>query len=1208
MQRLLVFTLLFFCLSALFGQEIVHDHSIYHAFIENKGQWHDQVLFKSRFDGGNLWVQQKKMVFHIQDFSAMETLHANFEKIEEPIFHRQTVVHLNFLGANEVTEVEKSVQTSNYYNYFIGNDPDKWASDVHGYGEALLKNLYDGVHLKLIEELEQLKYEFLVQPGINPEMILLEYVGQDDISINKRGDLVVKTALGEIIEQKPYAYQIVNGNIREVKCSFELNDNKVSFQLENYDPYVELVIDPVLVFATYSGSPTDNFGMTATYAYDGTAFSGGTIFGNAYPTPDNSAFDVTSNFTVANNGSTGNGYGVTDVFISHYSADGTNMIWTSFLGGGDNTQGTETVHSLICDTSNNVYLFGATSSVDFPIQGGAQTTHAGGSDSTNFLQNGVFYKSNGTDIYVAKLSANGHSLLGSTYMGGTKNDGVNYKTIPELDSVIWSSVTIYTIYSNPVYYDSLVSNYGDQFRGEIMLDNAGNCIVSTCTKSNDFPVLNAFQPTSGGKQDGVIFKLSSDLSTLLWSSYYGGSENDACYSVKVDSSQNIVFAGGTNSLDLPNINGWQTVHNGGKADGFVAKLNPAGTTVTHASYIGTSDYDQTYFCEIDRDDNVFLVGQSDGGNFPVNNAPFVNPSSGQFVIKLDPTLSTNLNSTVFGSGNGLSDISPSAFLVDLCGNIYISGWGANILQSIDVLGGMPVTSNAYISTPPNGFDFYLIVLEREMAGLLYGSYLGGNLSREHVDGGTSRFDKNGIVYQSVCGGCGGHSDFPTSPGAWSSQNLSTNCNNLIFKFDFELIPNAEFTVDDNMGCAPFPITFDNFSSQSDSYLWDFGNGDTSTVIFNPTQVYNTPGVYDVYLYVTDSICLLTDTAQITITVTDSLEINTTADFELCVPTQIDMTAYTNGTATEFIWSDSNNFTDTLNTDLSDSTLSVTPTGPITYYVQVSNPGCSLIDSVVVDFIGSSLTLSVQDSICAGESVVVTVTNDNPSVSFTYSWEPDSIIVTPSVTDQVTVVPNITQYVYVTASSNNGCVVEDSILIHVGNVPDNVVVASSSETLVPVGATVTLHGQPSGYQSYTWFPPFGLTSPTSINTDAQVNEETIYTLFVSDGICTKSDTVLVQTYTYLCDEQYIFVPNAFTPNGDTENDVLYVRGGAIIKEMIFRIYDRWGEMVFEGVNRADGWDGTFRGKAMDPDVYDYYLKVVCIDDTETIIKGNVTLLR
>lgn len=1189
--RSFLFVMFVLAIRSVFAQEISHDHSILHSFIENKGQWPVPVLFKARFSGGNLWVQQNKFVFHLQDFSALKELHGRPKDTNIEASIKETVVHLNFIGSNKVNNIEKTHETEAYYNYFIGNDRSKWASKVRGYGESVLHEFYNGIDLKLIEEQDQLKYEFHVQPMADPSKIQFSYAGHKEVRVSENGDLIVSTDLGNIIEQKPYAYQIVNGKVIEVTCSFKIEAGQVGFQLGDYKKNAILVIDPVLVFATYSGSITDNFGMTATYGYDGTAYSGGMIYGNSYPTPDPNAYDVNSNFTVANNG-VGAGYGITDVFLSKYSQDGTTMLWTTFLGGGDNLQGTESAHSMICDEANNIYLYGSTSSIDFPIVGGYQTSHAGGSPNSNHYYNGVYFTNQGTDIYVAKISSNGQNLMASTYLGGSMNDGVNSK----VTSGIYNSVAA---------YDSLTANYGDQFRGEIMLDGSGNCLIASCTRSADFPVLNAFQSVNAGMQDGVVFKLSSDLSSLQWSSYYGGSNNDACYSIKIDSSDNVVFSGGSSSNDLPFINGWQNSYNGGKTDGFVVKLSPAGSIVTNATYLGTSNYDQAFFVEIDRLDNVFVLGQSAGGTFPVFNAGFVNPNSSQFVIKLDPTLTNNLNSTVFGNGSANINISPAAFLVDICGNMYISGWGANILQGTP-MGGMPVSANAFQSIPPNGFDFYLLVIERGFTGMLYGSYLGGNVANEHVDGGTSRFDKNGVVYQSVCGGCGGHSDFPTTTGAWSNSNLSTNCNNLIFKFDFELIPVAEFTPDQTIGCSSFTVSLDNFSTESDSYLWDFGNGDTSTVIFNPVITYDIPGIYNINLYVTDSVCLLTDTASITITVTDSVQLQVVPDFELCVPTPITLTANSSGTADYFVWSTSATFSDTLNFSIADSSVTITPSGPMVYYVLAGNPGCFATDSVVVDFISSAISLAANDSICAGELTSVTAINSNSTIAFTYLWTPDSVIVVPSVTYQVQVQPMVTQYLYVTASSSSGCVVEDSILIVVSNIPNGTVIASASETLVPEGGTTILLGEPPGL-SYQWTPTDDLTNPTMQTTAATVQETTIYTLTASDGICSKSDTVLVKAYGFICEEPYVFVPNAFSPNGDGENDILYVRG-PMIEGMVFRIFDRWGEMVFESTDRNFGWDGNFRGKPLDPDVYDYYLKAICIGGEESIIKGNISLMK
>lgn len=1187
-MKLLVLISCIVFLSSVFSQEIEHAHSIHHAFIENKGQWDSKVLFKSRFKGGNLWVEQGKMMFHLQDYSDYQKAHAQPGSSKPVNTFTQHIVNLNFVGSNKIEQITKAIPTSNYYNFFIGNDPSKWTSDVRGYSEATLHNLYKGIDLKLIEDQEQLKYEFHVAANTDPSLIQLHFTGQKNIAVDKSGNLIVYTPLGNIQEKKPYAYQIINGKIKKVECTFDVKGENVNFKLGNYDKNTSLVIDPILVFATYSGSITDNFGMTATYGYDETAYSGGTIYGNSYPTPDPAAYDTDSHFSVPNvtNSVT------TDIFISKYSSNGTTMLWTTFFGGGDDLIGTETVHSLICDKSNNLYLFGATSSTDIPIQNGYQSVHSGG-QALSVSYNGTNFDAAGIDIFVAKFSANGHNLLGSTYVGGSGNDGVNYNTFGGN-------------YPTAGRYDSLTINYGDQFRGEIMLDTAGNCIIASCTRSNDFPTVNPIQAANAGMQDGVIFKLNNDLSTMLFSTYIGGSNNDACYSVKVDSAYNIVFAGGTSSLNLPTTPGvWKETYCGGKVDGFIGKMDAAGNNIEVLSYVGTSNLDQVFFVEIDRSNNIFALGQSRGGLFPVTNAGYSNPNSGQFIAKFSSDMSTIQNSTVFGNGNTQLNISPSAFLVDFCGNIYVSGWGANILQNTP-LNGMSVTPDAFQPNSPNGFDFYLMVLNRTFNTLLYGSYLGGNRAQEHVDGGTSRFDKNGVVYQSVCGGCGGFSDFPTTTGAWSNINRSTNCNNLLFKFDFQITPKAQFSTDIVSGCAPLKITFNNTSTASDTYLWDFGDGHLDSTTFNPTFTYNIPGTYTTYLYVTDSICQITDTAMVTINVFDSLLVDVPDKIQLCKPIEITLTGNSFGLADQFRWSSSNQFTDMLNASPADSTLTITPSGSTVYYFRVSNAFCTKYDSVIVEFISSAISLSGDNKICKGERTLITVTNSNPSVNFTYVWSPVSVIVNQPSSNTVNVSPPTSQYIYITASTAGGCIVKDSIFINVSDLGSINVEATASETSVLQGTTVTLYGQPPGY-SYSWTPTMGLSTPANQQTQATINQTTTFTFSVSDQFCTKSDTVLVKTVPFVCDNPFIFVPNAFSPNGDGDNDILYVRS-RIIQEVVFRVFDRWGEMVFESTSMSNGWDGIFKGRKCDPDVYDYYLKVICIDGQENIIKGNVTLLK
>ena len=315
-------------------------------FFENKGQWPNGVLYCAKLSSGSIYLEQGRILYHFLDYSDMQHSHAN---INSSAAHgditqfKQAVVTANFLNANQNVTTQHKYETPYYKNYFLGNNKDHWASGVYGYHHINYQALYPGIDLLFLEKDNALKYEFHLKPNANPADIQIKYDGHKKIKLNNKGNLIIYASIGEIHEQKPYAYQIKNGRIIEIECAYQLENNVVTYNLGDYDTDLELIIDPELVFATYSGSTTDNFGMTATYAYDGKGYSGGTIYGNTYPTPG-PAWNTTPNITVADVGTT-----TTDVFISKYSEDGTSMIWTNFIGGGDNFQGTETVHSLICD-------------------------------------------------------------------------------------------------------------------------------------------------------------------------------------------------------------------------------------------------------------------------------------------------------------------------------------------------------------------------------------------------------------------------------------------------------------------------------------------------------------------------------------------------------------------------------------------------------------------------------------------------------------------------------------------------------------------------------------------------------------------------------------------------------------------------------------------------------------------------------------------
>ncbi|HIP37257.1 MAG TPA: T9SS type B sorting domain-containing protein [Crocinitomix sp.] len=1187
-----VFILISFALllNLSFAQDIEAHQGVY-KFIPNGGQWPVNVLYRAEVGNSNIWLEKNGILYQFRDFSEIHHAEIPKQPSAEPKV-KESLIYAQFVGANSDFETKSTQPTQEYYNFFLGDDPKKWATKLYGYHKVEYEELYHHINLVFFEKNQELKYEYHVKPSGNYKDIKLQYKGLEKIKIQKNGNVIIYSPLGQIIEQKPYVYQIKNGKIIEISSKFVLTDrNILSFEIGEYDKSLTLIIDPVLVFATYNGANSDNFGMTATYAYDGKAYTAGTLYGNQYPAPDPNVWNATPNLTVFSTN-----VQTTDVFLSKYSADGTQMIWTNFIGGGDNTQGTETVHSLICDTSNNLYMYGVTSSIDFPIVNGFQTTHNGGTAlSINF--NGCNFGTQGTDIFVAKFSEDGSQLFGSTYIGGSLNDGVNYK----VTSGNYGSVAA---------YDSLTTNYGDQFRGEIMIDSLNNIIVCSSSRSTDFPTVNALQPNNAGQQDAVLFKISNDFSTLLWSTYYGGSENDAGYSVKIDSSYNVIFAGGTSSSDLPGtIGGLTPTYQGGKTDGYVVKLTPGASAITQATYIGTPTYDQTIFVEIDRWDNIYIVGQTDG-SMPVINASYSNPNSGQFIMKLSPDLTNIIYSTIFGNGNGSPNISPAAFLVDVCGNVYVSGWGANILQGVG-LTGMPTTTNAFQTSSGDGYNFYLFVLERDAQSLLYASYIGDLNAQEHVDGGTSRFDKFGVVYQSVCGGCGGSSSFPTTPNAWSSVNNSSNCNNLVFKFDFEIVPDADFLVDQLDGCSPLTITFDNESNDTINSVWSFPAG--ATIISggaNPVVEFTNPGTYEVFLSITDTICNLQDTAKKVITVYPALQLNlVNNDTVLCnnANTPFNLIADSYGTATLFEWSTDINFTTLLNSGAMDSVITVNPSSATTYYIHASNgwASCDIIDSVVVEFLDDAINLMPDTLICKGDTVNLYANYTSGGIT-NFDWSPNSSIIYEN-QNVALATPTQSQYYYLNATIN-GCVYFDSAWVQVDELDPNLVYATASPSEVPEGGTTTLQAFPdSSIYQYSWLPPNLVNNPSVQTTTATINQDQSFIVIVTKGACSVPTTVSVTSLEFICGDVYIYVPNAFTPNQDNNNDVVYVRGENI-EIMQFMIFDRWGELVFESNDQNIGWDGTFKGEPLDPDVYVYHLKVTCVGGLENLIKGNITLLK
>lgn len=717
--------------------------------LPNKGQWEDTYLFRADLKSCKLFVSKGQLDYLFYDANQI------YEAQHHHNFDGQLDMHgirVKFLGANPEAVYSGIGQSTEYYNFFQGNNPLRWKSEIYAHNGMYVSNIYPNIDFEFKEINGSLKYNFIVRPGGDYNQIKIQYEGADSVFI-KDGELNIKTRFGIIKELKPYVYESKNNSESVINSAYVLEGNIMKFELgSKRHAGSTIVIDPVLVFSSYSGSQADNFGYTATYDSKGRGIAGGTVFDVGFPTTTG-AFQ--RNFAGGNIELEKIGYVQRDCGITVYAPDGKSLLFCTYLGGAFSN---DQPHSMIVDDNDNLIVMGSTKSSDFPI---------GITPSFDAIYNGK------SDIFVVKFSGNGSQLLAGTFVGGTSYDGLNGDRPSGNVS-------------------QLLYNYADDFRGEVIVDANNDVYVATSTMSSDFPLLNAFDDTYGGGQDGCVFKLSADLSTMLFASYIGGDGDDAAYSMDLGTHSDLYVTGGTNTTSFGySASGMTRTNNGGRADGYILRLDINSFGLMAYTFIGTSSYDQCYLIKVDKYGKPFVYGQSDGRHSMSPDVYGIDDSR-MFLKKLDLNLSAIEIQTTFGrKGKQRPDISPTALLIDECERIFISGWGGINLG--DFVGGgtsgMPVTSNAF-QTSTDGDDFYLAVFSKNFSELQYATFMGGistfsATAHEHVDGGTSRFDKKGVVYQSVCAGCGGNSLFPTTPGAWSRTNNSFNCNNALFKFDFE---------------------------------------------------------------------------------------------------------------------------------------------------------------------------------------------------------------------------------------------------------------------------------------------------------------------------------------------------------------------------------------------------------------------------------------
>ncbi|WP_210514652.1 DUF7948 domain-containing protein [Hymenobacter terricola] len=726
-------------------------------FVENKGQWDARAHYAAHVAAGaRLFVEPTGLTYALTAGLPDHAPHPRGEARPAPGGQLAShALRVEFVNPGKALALLAEDATPTRQHYLRGSDPARWATDARAFRQLRYQQLWPGTDLVLKENAaHELEYDLLLAPGANPHRPRLRYAGADALRLDPAtGNLLVQTSAGVLTERQPRAWQTdpATGHPQAVACAFQLRGTEVSFRLGDYDRRRPLVIDPVVQFASYTGSPVENWGFTATSDAAGNLYTAGVVFEPRYPT-------TTGAYQTSFSGST-------DMAIMKFNTGVVGAgarAWATYLGGS----GLEFPHSLLVNGRGELLLLGTTSSTDYPTTAAAVTrTFQGGTSIAPYGVGSAFVLAGGSDIVLSRLNASGGRLRASTYLGGTANDGLLDPAAPA---------------------PNLRYNYGDAFRGDLALDPQGNVYVASVTGSANFPGLAAGATYRGGLTDGLVTSLDSSLSRVRWTTLVGGFGADAAYSLQRDeASGDLLVAGGTASSNLAGaIGGYQPNLSGG-VDGFVSRLT-AGGAITQSTYLGTSTYDQAYFVRRTAGGQVYVLGQTLATAWPRQTGSlYANPNGHQFIQQLAPDLRTAGFATVFGSGRAMPDISPTAFEVDCYGRLFVAGWGGGLDPHNGSTVGLDVTPNAF-QTTTDGMDFYLMQLSDGARVLDYATFFGTSAD-DHIDGGTSRFDPQGTLYQALCAcnqGSGGGLPIPPGAAYYTATNGSAHCNNAAFKFAF----------------------------------------------------------------------------------------------------------------------------------------------------------------------------------------------------------------------------------------------------------------------------------------------------------------------------------------------------------------------------------------------------------------------------------------
>jgi len=642
------------------------------AFTKNMGQWDERMLFRTSAGGATIWITRDGLCYQFtrrlerEDASSFAR---GRDALGEPVFEReraaggkfghgpdsieQLLIKASFVGANAAPNAVGLYEMEYKCNYFLGNDPAHWRTDVPNYATVIVKDIYPGIDVRYSGDGNgQAVYELLAVPGADAARIKLHYEGAEQISVDAEGRSIMRATWGHMIEAMEPRAQ--GSGLISPRSSARLVSTDAGGP-GGANSYRAQSTAVALSYSTYLGGGDSDYGYGIAVDGGGNAYVTGVTYSANFPTQNPYQADQTNY----------------DVFVTKLSSSGSSLVYSTYLGGTDGDGG----WAIAVDAGGNAYVTGRAGR-DFPTQNPYQPAYQGLDD-----------------VFVTKLSSSGSSLVYSTYLGGGDYDFGNGIAVDVSGNAYVTGQTLspnfpaqnpYQAYQggwdafatklspagNSLVYSTYLGGDASEFGLGIAIDGSGNSYVTGWTSSIDFPTQNPYQSALQGLDDVFVTKLSSSGSSLVYSTYLGGGDDDIGNGIAVDGSGNAYVTGQTLSPDFPTQNPYQSAHQG-LDDVFVTKLSSSGSSLVYSTYLGGDAWDDGLGIAIDGSGNSYVTGWTSSIDFPTQN-PY-QAFQGEwdaFATKLSPAGNCLVCGTFLGGGERDFGF---GIAVDGSGDAYVTG-------------------------------------------------------------------------------------------------------------------------------------------------------------------------------------------------------------------------------------------------------------------------------------------------------------------------------------------------------------------------------------------------------------------------------------------------------------------------------------------------------------------------------------------------------